>query len=55
MVQTAQGNGGLQESRGGTFIRAWSDKTRGHGFKLEEGRFRLNIRKRFFIVRMVRH
>jgi len=46
--------GACKKAREGFLKRACSDRTRGNGFKVEEGRFRLDIRKKFLTMRVVR-
>ena len=47
--------GGYKKEAERLFSRVCCDKTKGNGFKVKEGRFRLKIRKTFFIVKIVRH
>ena len=44
--------GAYRKAGKGLFIRACSYRMRGNGVKMEEGRFNLDIRKKFFTVRV---
>jgi len=47
--------GARRKAGEGLFIRAGSDRIRGNGFQVEEGRFRLDIKMELFTMRVMRH
>ena len=47
--------GGCQENRARLFSVVPSDMIRGNGHKMKHRKFRLNMRKNFFVLRVIEH
>jgi len=47
--------GAYKQAGEGLFTRACSERIRANGFILREGRFRLDVRKKFFTMEVVKH